>query len=322
MRPFPVLHSSPDDRQVRLRKQPHDLHRCTELAQLHERLAARDVNVMSLVAELVKPTARYGVLIGGSLAERVGTEVSDLDIMVFMIDGTGIKPRRREIQGNPVTYLPSNNERVVLIASFFISGIEVDLQIAVNPAVARVAVPADARHRPELVCDDLQGTEIILSLGSTWVVHGAEVIEMWREHYQVSRRRMARMLEEFVYAGKVLEDMQSGIGLDEGHVGMLGVEIVGRMLRALLMHRGYSGMSSRWMRVLARQIAEADAPTREVLITGRRLLFPGYLSDEHSERAYFEQVREWCRSGRRLLSADPNLREPIDALVRDLDFIL
>ena len=83
----------------------HDLHESRSVAELRDRLRRRDIDLVSLVNEFVKPTARFGLLVRGALPEGTATEVSPLELLVLLDDGNAMKRRKPEVAGRAVEYL-------------------------------------------------------------------------------------------------------------------------------------------------------------------------------------------------------------------------
>lgn len=302
----------------RRRKRPHDLHLSRNVDELQQRLEARGIDLIALVAEFVKPSWPCGVLIGGSLADSVATGVSDLDILVLLSDKDALKKRKREVFGNPVQQLPSSGDTEFEV-SMFIEGIEIDIEFVVRPDVWQ----QDAQ--PEMDAkgiDSPRRVKFLSRLGSEWVVQGADVVERWRRYFQLEHFRIKRIMAEFTTASKNLEDLEAGIGLEKGHVGVVGIYVVTAMLRALLFCNGYHGCASKWMRVVGRKIETVDAETRDALIAGRALMFPGLLANADEELAYFREVYAFCKAIRRLLSREEDISNAIDAIVYELDIAL
>ena len=147
------------------KRKPHDLHESRDLADLNERLGRRDLDLLSLVREFVKPSASFGLVVGGDIAAGVATETSDLNLLVLLNDGGALKRRKQEISGNIVDFGPSSGDPAW--ASLFIDGIRVELDFMI--------LGADPRR-----------AELLGWLASGWVAHGPEVVERWRNDHPVN----------------------------------------------------------------------------------------------------------------------------------------
>jgi amino acid adenylation domain-containing protein len=146
------------------KRKPHNLHESRNLADLNERLGRRDLDLLSLVREFVKPSASFGLVIGGDIAAGVATETSDLNLLVLLNDGGAMKRRKREISGNTVDFGPSSGDHTW--AALFVDGIRVELDFMI--------LGADPRR-----------AELLGWLASGWIAHGHEVVERWRHYYRV-----------------------------------------------------------------------------------------------------------------------------------------
>ncbi len=302
----------------RRRKHPHDLHLSQSVAELQERLGARDIDLQSVIAEFVKPGYSAGVLVAGSLADRVATDVSDLDLLVLLEHPRSLKRPPRELFGAPVAYLPGAAEGDTQ-ASLFLGGIEIDLQLVFDPVVA-AGGPAVVRGNDGGVSiESGLGVKFLSKLSSDWVVQGPEIVERWQRHYRIDQFRLQRVLHEFTAASKNLEDLRSGIGLEVGHVGVLGINVVSSLLRVVLYFNGYRGLSRMWMRVLGRMLATADEETGEVLRQGRRLMFPELLRNADAELRYCQQVHALWSSIRSLLARDSEIEPAIESILHRFD---
>lgn len=306
----------------RLKKRPHDLHRCADADELIAALRAMDIDLVSVVYEFVKPSADIGILAAGSIAWRVATAYSDLDLMVLLPSAEALKTKRtREIAGNAVTYLPSDAANTAEVA-LFMSGVEVDLYFVNNPSVDRAAgavppgvVPARGPH-------DFASDKVLTRLAAGWIVHGAAVVERWRAYYATDRLPAKWIAAEFSTAAKDLEDMAAGIGLARGHVSAIGAYTATRLMRALLALNGCYHPSLKWMLAVDRLIATADPETRDALIAGRELAFPPLFETAREEQAYFERMYAYCRRVQAILSREEAVAAITDKYIHDLDVIL
>jgi hypothetical protein len=303
------------------RKRPHALHRCATADAVLAELRTRDIDVVSLVAEFVKPSFDSGVLITGSIAWGVATELSDLDLLVLLPAADAFKgKRKREVSGSVIKYLPKvrpNKEEV----SLFLSGIELDIFFLVNPEVDRFA--ASGAPKASLEADEHASDHPFLTrLATGWIVHGPDVVDRWRRYYDTSSLRIKWMAMEFTTAAKDLEDMRAGIGLAPGHVAALGVYSVTRLLRALLAYNDCYSISSKWLRRIDQLIGTADPDMRQVLITGRELLFPTLLAAPEEERVYVDRVHAYCGAVKTMLSRDDAMGDILASIIHDLDIIV
>jgi amino acid adenylation domain-containing protein len=166
------------------KRRPHDLHESRNLADLNERLRRRDLDLLSLVREFVKPSSRFGLVIGGELADGAATEVSDLNLLVLLNDGGAMKRRKQEISGNVVNFGPSSGDHTQI--SLFVDGVKIGLDFMVNAEISLDgSAPGVQNGVAGRVSDDPWRAKLLGWLASGWIVHGREVVERWRHYYQV-----------------------------------------------------------------------------------------------------------------------------------------
>jgi hypothetical protein len=311
------------ERRPRLKKRPHDLHRCSNAEELLERLRARDIDPVALVYEFVKPSIEVGILSTGSIAWGVATELSDLDLLVLLPGADALKgKRKREIAGGAVKYLPVERPSTAEV-SLFLSGIEIDIFFIFNPEIDRYAESGGLRDAAWQKTDDHAADNPLLTrLATGWILHGQSVAQRWRSYYETASFRIKWMATEFTTAAKNLEDMEAGIGLAKGHVAVIGVYAVTRLLRSLLAYNGCYCTSLKWMLKVSQLINTADPEMREALIRGRELAFPTLLEGADEERAYFGRVYEYCGRVRDILSREEAMVDVLASVIHDLDIIL
>lgn len=301
----------------RLKKRPHNLHRCSNIEELATELGRRDIDPVSLVREFVKPSCATGILVAGSIAQGIATEVSDLDLLVLMPTRDAFKERRREVAGSVVKYLPSDSPDRAQV-SLFVGGIEIDIIFIVNPAVGREADDGASR-----TVDPHRSKDVFLNrLATGWILDGHDVVHRWRSHYETSGLRIKWMAADFTAAARNLEDMEAGIGRAAGHVSALGAGVVNSLLRALLAYNGCYCTSLKWMLRIGQLIEAADPETRELFLEGRELAFPGLLSGIEEEREYFRRVYGYCAKIRNVLCREEVMADVLASVSHDLDLIV
>jgi hypothetical protein len=111
--------------------------------------------------------------------------------------------------------------------------------------------------------------------------------------------------------------MAAGLGLAKGHVPAIGVYVVTRLLRSLLAYGGSYCTSLKWMLKINRLIDTAAPEMREILIKGRELSFPSLLEGGDEERAYFNQVYEYCGRVRSILSREETMTDVLASVIHD-----
>jgi hypothetical protein len=312
-------------RQPRLRKRPHDLHRCSSVDALVEALRSRGIDLISLVHEFVKPSLPIGILVTGSIADGVATEVSDLDLMVLLPGADAFKAKRkREIAGNVVNYLPADSpDSNTTIIALFLSGIEIDLVFVADPAVDLAAGFGSAGNDVALEEEEPFYRDPFLNrLATGWVVHGQDVVNRWRAYHHTDKLRVKWIATEFTAVAKTLEDMEAGIGLGRGHISVLGTCAVVHTLSALLAYSQFYCTSPNWMLKINQLLKTADPVMREALTEGVDLAFPALLEAADEEKAYFGRVYEYCGKVKNILAREEGMGDVLASISYDLDLIL
>jgi hypothetical protein len=309
-------------RAPRRKKRPHDLHLATGPDDLVARLAERGVDLVSLVYEFVRSTAPAGIVIGGSISDRIATPVSDIDVLILLSRARDLKPRlKSEVDGVPVAHLPTRTPGTRAV-SLFPAGIEIDLVFRWDgPGEGGDAAP-EGVPGPELdEIDPLVRDPFVNRLASGWVIHGEEVVERWRRYFRADTLRVRWMTTDFIAAVKLLEDVEEGIGRAPGHVSALGAHLVPYLLSALLAYHHFYLGSANWMLKIDSLVGEVDPEMRQALEAGARLAFPTLLASPEREREYFERLVRYSREVKRLLSREPHVGEILDASMHQLDVI-
>ena len=313
-----------DPSHERLVKRPHTLHECSTPDELVEALRALGIDLGALVYEFVKPSIPVGILVAGSIADGVATEVSDLDVIALLPGAGAFKARRtREVAGNPVSYLPTRTASTREI-SLFLEGIEIDVVFVLNDRVDDGSAPATVEDDLTLSLeeeDPLVRDPFLNRLASGWVVHGEDVVSRWRTYYGTERLRIKWIATDFIGAVKLLEDMEAGIGRAPGHVSALGAHAVTYLMSSLLAYHHFYVTSANWMLRVNQLLGRVDQEMAEALRAGAELAFPTLLESPQEERAYFERVVAYSRRVRELLGREELAAEVIAAAIHDLDII-
>lgn len=298
---------APAPARTRLRKRPHELHRCTTPQELLAALRASDIDPLAIVYEFAKPSTELGIVATGSIPWGVATELSDLDLWILLPGSDVFKSRQpREVGGASVKVLPIDKPNRTGI-TLFLAGIEVDFLFFTKSAQG-----------------DVHGSDpsFVNRLATGWTLHGDDVVRRWRADYGTDKLRFKWMAAEFTAAAKDLEDLEIGIGRAPGHVPAIGSYIAQALLRALLAYSHCYTTSVKSMLLVDRLVQTADPEMRAALIEARTLAFPSLLATPEQERAYFDRVYALCAAVRGILSREEGLGDILDSVIYDLDMIL
>lgn len=110
----------------------HDLHESRSAGELRERLARRGVDLLSLVNEFVKPSARFGLLVTGALANGTADGASPVELLVLLDDERALKRRKPDVAGCPVDYDGTR-------ASLSVDGVRIALDFVTGATGAMMA---------------------------------------------------------------------------------------------------------------------------------------------------------------------------------------
>ena len=303
------------------KKQSNDLYKCRSVEQLLANLHARDIDIKLLIDEFIKPSMRRSILVGGSLAEQTASAVSDLDLLILLDDARAFKRQKTDLFGHRVNYLPSPDEHEI-IASIFISGLEIECQFLVNDKLTVSTAPDHTDYKLARQSRLAENNKFLCRLASPWVVRDDGLLAPWRQCYELDKIRLKRTIEEFVAATKNLEDMAAAVGGDPYHLGVMGSYIAAHMTLALLAGQGYISKSAKWMKKVAHLLEDCPHELAELLTRGRQLAIPGLRVTATEQKALFDDTLQFCVAAHRHLSRDQQLAALLDALIVDFDIVL
>lgn len=307
---------------TRRKKIVHDLYRARNPDELLAALEARGIDLIGLVFEFVKPHADPGIVVTGSVANGIATEVSDLDVLVLLPSLTALKQRRSRIGDSKVHYMPHESESRVEVTTI-VHGIDINLQLIANAAAAACTDgDGEPALRASVDLEDHNQMRFLGRLGNCWTIRNAEIVDRWQRYYEVEKFRINRIGREFTAAAKNLEDMHASIGKGPGCAGILGVKIVSRAMQALLAFHGFSFVSGKWLRKVNEMIEDPDNSSSDLFEAGRRLAFPGLFETEAEEAGYFAEVQQYCRSVRSQMSKEDIVSIMLDGVVERFDVML
>ena len=307
---------------TRHKKTPHSLHECEQIEDLEIKLGKMGINLTQLVFEFLKPKSNPGIIVTGSIANRIGTHVSDLDIVVLLSTLSSVKKGKCQIFGHSVNFLPHADENK-MEASFFLKGIEFDIFFLANYEIAHIVESGNLDILPtDVSFDDHHQMVFMGRLQNSWVVRNENLVNHWKKYYQIENYRINRIVSVFTRANKNLEDMHATIGLGVGCVGVLGISIVGSGLKALLAFNGFCFLSSKWMRKINHYIENGNSDTSTLMSLGRDLMFPGLLESIEDEINYFNQVYLFIKRVQSELSSEKAIEQILENIGNQLDLIL
>jgi hypothetical protein len=306
----------------RRKKLPHKLYLCDRLEDLQVELNELDIDLQRLVFEFVKPKSDPAIVITGSLANGIGTQVSDLDVVVLLPSLSSVRNNVDQILGNKVYYLPHSNKSRMEV-SLFLNGVEIDIFFMANQEVTDYFDSKSPKAQlGEMSPEDDYQMVFMGRLQNSWVLRNKQLVDQWKEFYQIDKYRVNRIVSIFTRATKNLEDMHVSIGLGVGCVGILGASITGNGLKSLLAFNGFCFISSKWMRKVNYYIHHSEPNMSKLMEHGRELMFPGLLESVEDETEYFKTVYEFIKDVQSKLSNEELIRHILENVEYELDLML
>ena len=296
----------------RRKKQPHKLFQCNGRDEIMDGLDDLGINVFEVVNAFVKPSEDIGILIVGSIADGVATEVSDLDLLVIVDGDSPFKKGISAMYGQPVYFenFPENNYAT---ADFIYKGLEINIDFKYkNTSSMKSIEPGSQKFH--------NGFLLIARLASGLVIYNQELVGRWRVLYSINSEIDHKLISLFVDSLKDLEDMKQAIGSKPELSFYLGISITDGLMRALLICNGYLGQGSKWLRAVS-GIIENKGKNAELLTRGRKLLFPTVFDDRDRQREYFDRVLSFSREVDRVLRDTAGVGDVLDYMVADLDLL-
>jgi amino acid adenylation domain-containing protein len=152
------LHQSPQHQ-----RPAHDLHESRSVTELCERLWRRNIDLLAVVHEFVRPSATFGLLVSGAVPAGKGTPHSIVELVILLEDGQAMKRRKQEAAGTTIEYRtpPTGVDTRIALC---LDGLDLRLDfIVVGPPSASPRATESRLPRP----------------AAGWAVHGHEVVERW-----------------------------------------------------------------------------------------------------------------------------------------------
>jgi hypothetical protein len=251
-------------------KRRHGLARCRSGDDLKAALAQEGIDLLELLQTEVRPTAPFGLLAAGSLAEGFGTPASDVDLLMLVEDVSCVSPRRQV-----VTVGTQWSKDFVL----YRNGIEFDIEVfdwsRTQALVAAFLSLGPALYRPwdlgEVPIIPWNGIQFLHRLRSGWTLAGEEIVARWRDELLVPLLPTYLAALRFVSHKELLEDAFAVRDGPEGAVGQVGRLSAEQAVWSLLAFRGHTLQEPKWLVHMLDRLRGEDGQRRA---RARRLLFP------------------------------------------------
>lgn len=281
-------------------KKRHSFHSCHDVFQFKELLSEYEIPIVDLVSSYLQ-TQEFGLLIGGSIAEGTATAVSDLDFLVLLDSKSAIKLEHLTNKSDSLkikTIQPGHLFEIL----HYINGVEINIQfmekyelrplidsfISIAPALYD---PRDLVSVPRLAKADLQ---FLHRLKTGWIIHGNDVVELWRCEFMLEVLPMYIMVNNFFIGIKELEDAEAAIGGAPGLAEYIARNCVEGGMTAVLAKHDYTSQGHRWIRYLSGD--NIPPQDQELLQHGLKLLFVPILDSTQNQQKYVTDVQEFMKS--------------------------
>lgn len=285
------------------KKKSHDLYLAKNANDFLIRLKSYDIDLVSLIDQVVDKKYTRGIVLGGSIPEGTGTNISDVDILILINTTDALGDMTTSIGDIPIKWLHPNVNFTSNWAVFFINGIEINFEFKVNPEINN-NINLTKKNRSEIFNENVDHLRFLARMANGWDLYNKDFISLWRDYYEISHLRNRRILSEFTLATKELEDMQEAIGKATGLVSILGSYVVTKLMRSLLAYDGYYAPSVKWLRRVDNVIQNSDSELAILFKKGRDLLFPKINVDKEDQLIYFNAVLMYTQSVEIFLSKE------------------
>lgn len=285
------------------KKKIHDLYLAKDTNDFLNRLKNYDIDLLSLIDQVVDPKFTKGIVLGGSIPEGTGTNVSDVDILILLNTTDALGELTMSIGDIPLKWLHPNINFTSNWVVFFINGIEVNFEFKIHPEINSKTNLAE-KNRSEVLNENIDHLRFLARMANGWDLYNKDFISLWKSYYEIDQLKNRRILSEFTLATKELEDMQEAIGKATGLVSILGSYVVTKLMRSLLAYDGYYAPSVKWLRRVDNLIQNSDSELTILFQQGRDLLFPGINTNQEDQLAYFKAVLLYTQSVELFLSKE------------------
>ena len=302
--------------QLNPKKRQHGLGSATGHESFLAALANEGVDLDEVLSNCIRPGASAGVLLVGSLSERLGNEASDVDLLVLLdsrddlrLAGEGLAMQ----SGRAMELLLYRNHIEINIELFVREDVERLMEAFISMAPA-LYDPAELKHLPLLQHYDLR---FLHRLKCGWPLRGKRVVEQWRDEFMTDMLGTYLAVRYFSNYDELFEDaaiMLRSNELAAFHVARICVE---QALLSALASVGFTGPDRKWLLYWCERAK--DKPLAAFLQEGTSLLLMG--SGQMPTRNYVEKVRTL---GLRLLDhlrLDDDLRRATDFLRTRIGFV-
>lgn len=307
------------------KKRPHSLYEVGNAREFQNKLESLGINIFEFISEIVYDMDSTGILLGGSIAERTATEVSDVDIALLINEASDLKDFKNEILGESVFYLHRDKSKLENWAVIYHKGIEFNFEIRINPNVNNIENMNQAELSSAIDVDlsNVDDLRLLSRLSTGWPLLNKDIINLWKTAYRVEELCERRVITEFTLAIKEIEDMKSSIDSSAAQTLLLGVHITSRLIKCLLATERFFSPGVKWMRKVDSLINDDSNELAALLCTAKILVFPENTQCEKKLAQYHKEVIGFAAATESYIeSVNITVGEVVHWFKEELDLIL
>ena len=286
-------------------------------ADLLGRIADCGVNVPDIIRRSASEPREVGVMLVGSLSEGVGTDASDVDLLVLCERASAGNDRHAALQ------ITASASRETLT---YIDGLEVNVQTVFRRDMGQLVRSfieiAPALYDPKLLKSipllDQTQLRFLHRLRTGIPMAGGDVIDRWRDELMTDLLPAYTVVANYVLYRELAEKAEAVRGRTNGTVALVGRRAAEAAMFALLATLGFTNPSRRWIfEWYDAAHVEVDEPPLpftiargaviEALDLAAGALFPGRSMTSGEVDRYLQTVHSLDALMSDLVSGDPLL---------------
>ncbi|GLZ50076.1 hypothetical protein Acsp06_62610 [Actinomycetospora sp. NBRC 106375] len=286
-------------------KRKHSLHASRNAADFSARLVAETGATPShLVRRFVGLEHPKEIVLAGSIPQGVGTEVSDVDLLVIT-DASQYGDRSPETQADVVYsgLVLGEESPVVLSTVALAAGVEIDFAVVDADRLAALI----RRLSSESLLLTAPQIQLLSGVKSGWPLIEPDRTTPHAEGLTNDSLEIRCTVRYYVAALKALEDALAATQDDERLVWHLSRLCIERGFRAYFASVHHPHLGDKWLRFMSHHLRSPDdrkaARFRDVAQRGSELLMRGGGDPDRCDE-HLRDVREWLDSLRGLLAED------------------
>lgn len=290
---------------------PHSLHECTGSEEFCRRFeTSTGQSIRQVTHQLVAPSAAKAVFLVGSVPLGMGTQGSDIDLIVLVDSKTALLEGSSRADRNTDQRLSFANDCDSLrvgMSLMVINGVTVDVAVVIAASVKQVYVRLRAKG-PELSEVEIMtlgrlATGWLLWQSDGYLERSALPLADPALAVHCSTKNFVSALQLRQKGLKALDLLDMPLAL---HLGRSSIEMA---YLAYFASEGLSHLGAKWLAQIGfGRNATARLTRHPLLKEGIRLLFPVFASDPEYVRAYLRDVSAFLTSMRGLIEEQTRFR--------------